>query len=284
MKVVVTGGSGHVGQWVVKALRPDHDVLVFDRNKPPRELKARYFLGEHEDLGQVIGALAGADAVVHVSGIIGVGVIPNEVLFRTNIIGTFNVHEAAARVGIRKVVSTSSEAVVGLMYRFGSLLPRYLPVDEEHPLLPHDSYSLAKFAGEAIARGYAERHGMTTPVLRPAWVVGPEDFAHNPRLTRGEGFPLDRFGLFAYVDARDLAEAYRLVLESDIVGHDVFFACADDSTTYVPLCELLPRVEPALGNLAVGLTGHSPGLSNAKLKRRVNWHPTHSWRDPKPWS
>ncbi|MBM2809794.1 MAG: NAD-dependent epimerase/dehydratase, partial [Chloroflexi bacterium] len=164
MKVVVTGGVGKIGQWVVKELTTNseqsHEVVVFDRVPGPQQGPfqqgpVRYLMGDTLDLGQVMGVLAGADAVIHLAALPAPGFTTNDVTFRTNVQGTFNVHEAAWRLGIRRVVSASSTAALGWVYRERDFLPNYLPLDEDHPLAPQDAYGLSKQTVEGIARSYA---------------------------------------------------------------------------------------------------------------------------------
>ena len=155
MKVVVTGGSGKLGRWVVRELNSDasgpapHEVTVFDRVKTPDVDGARFLPGDVQDLGQVFGALAGAEAVIHLAGIPTHSVAPNEDTFRINAMGTFNVHEAAWHLGIRRVVTASSEAVLGwapgAMVR--EVVPDYLPIDENHPVGAQEEHLMSGTAG-----------------------------------------------------------------------------------------------------------------------------------------
>jgi nucleoside-diphosphate-sugar epimerase len=98
-------------------------------------------LGDIQDFGQVMGAVAAADAIVHLAGIPTHGVVANELTFAINTGGTFNVHEAAWRLGVSRVVTMSSEAVLGWAPGAWTnlILPEYLPLDEEHPTRPQDS-------------------------------------------------------------------------------------------------------------------------------------------------
>ena len=84
MKVVVTGGAGKAGRWVVRELAPAHDVTVFDRLPGPTGESIRNLPGDVVDLGDVMGALAGADAVIHLAAIPTHSVAPNEDTFRIN--------------------------------------------------------------------------------------------------------------------------------------------------------------------------------------------------------
>ena len=283
MKVVVTGGLGKLGQYVVRALtdstdgREGHQVTVFDAVKGPEDGPVYYLPGNVLDLGQVFEALAGADAVIHLAAIRKHGIATNDLVFRTNVMGTFHVHEAAWRLGIRRVVLASSESIMGWDYCERPFLPQYLPIDEEHPVCPQDSYSLSKQLGEATGRSYTAKGEMETVALRFPWVVVP---AELERLRREGGQPTSRFRLCNYIDVRDLAEAFRLAVERPLCGHHTLHVCADDSRVAEPLCELFPRLLPEIGDLARELTGSRPSVTNARAKHVLGWQPRHSWRRP----
>ena len=293
MRVVVTGGTGAVGRFVVRALHDTsaggvrHDVTVFDATAEtghpggvdPDGVK--HVRGDIRDLGQVYGALHGADAVIHLAGLRRPGIAPDEVVFGTNVLGTFNVHEAAWRLGIRRVISTSSEAALGWDYRRTDLVPDYLPIDEDHPTRPQDPYGLSKVAGEAIARSYAAR-GLEVVVLRPPWVVMPEGFE---KLREDGGRRMARFGLASYIDVRDLADAYRRALEvpaERVESQPILFIVADDPSVAEPLNEFMPRTLPAIGDLAAGLGDGRPAVSNERAKVALEWRPRRSWRQAAP--
>jgi nucleoside-diphosphate-sugar epimerase len=283
MKIVVTGGLGKLGQHVVRALtdgsggREVHQVTVFDALKGPEEGPVRYLPGDIRDLGQVLEALVGADAVVHLAAIRKHGIATDDAIIRTNVLGTWNVHQAAWRLGIQRVVSASSESVTGWDYRERPFLPEYLPLDEDHSVSPQDAYGLTKEMGEAIARSFSNKYGVVTVALRPPWVVSPEQLEE---LQREGGRTPDRFALYNYIDVRDVAEAFRLAVERPLSGHTCLFTCADDSSVAEPLCDLLPRLLPELGNMARNLTGTRPSVSNARAKELLGWRPTRSWRGP----
>jgi len=290
VRVVVTGGAGSLGRFVVDELihptggGPGHQVTVFGRTGSdfPSGVGpdgVRHVRGDVRDLGQVYGALHGADAVIHLAAIRRPGITPDEVVFGTNVMGTFNVHEAAWRLGIRRVISTSSEAALGWEYAVHPAVPDYLPIDEDHPARPQDPYGLSKVAGEAIARSYAAR-GLEAIVLRPPWVVLPDAMAN---LRASGGRATSRSLLASYVDVRDLAEAYRLALEAPagrVAGCPVLFVVADDSALAEPLATYVRRMLPAIGSLADALTGGRPAVSNARANEILGWRPRRSWRRP----
>src|SRR5262247_3740647 len=165
MNILVTGGVGKVGQWVVGEL--------LDRLPGPERGAVKYLMGDVQDLGQVMEAMTDAEAVIHLAAIHNPNIATTSVTYETNVVGTFNVHHAAFRLGVKRVVSASSNAIVGWSYgeRF---VPDYLPIDEDHPLNPEDVYGLSKEISETIARSYARR-GVETVSLRPSGVVAPDE-------------------------------------------------------------------------------------------------------------
>src|SRR5262245_46042717 len=108
MKITVTGSAGKLGQWVVRTLLEArggeaHEVTAFDRASGPEQPGVRALAGDVEDLGQVCGAVAGADAIIHLAAIARPNVAPDDVTFRTNVVGAYNVHEAAYLLGVRRL-------------------------------------------------------------------------------------------------------------------------------------------------------------------------------------
>ncbi len=276
MKILVTGGLGKVGQWVVRELlhAPAHEITVLDRLPGPDRSAVKYLVGNVQDLGEVMEAIIGCEAVIHLAAIHNPNIATTSVTYETNVIGTFNVHHAAFRLGIKRVVSASSNAVVGWSYS-DRFVPDYLPIDEDHPNRPEDVYGLSKEIGESIARSYA-RKGLETIMLRPSGVVTPDELE---QMRKDRGRPATGFHAYSYVDARDLAVAFRLAVERPVASGTVLFVVADDSTVVEPLCDLYPRVMPSIGDKARTLTDAKGAYSNSRAKRLLGWQPVHSWRD-----
>lgn len=281
MKIVVTGGTGRIGRWIVRELvdgrggRIAHAVTVFDR-KPGRVPRGvRIVAGDHEDFAAVSGVVAGADAVLHLSAA-DHGQKPADI-FHGNVLGTFHVHEAARIHGVRRVVHWSSVAALGWSGRNGDFLPDYLPIDEDHPLRARDAYGLSKAVGEDIARSFSEKFGLETIALRHVWTTKPAD---RIQLWRNGGKRHGRWIHYAYLDVRDAVVAARRALEVDAVGHTALYVAADDSCAPAPLPELLPRLRPAIGDLAAHLTATQSAISNARAKALLGWQPRHTWRTP----
>lgn len=274
MNILVTGGLGKVGRSVVAELSgAGHRVTVLDRAAGPERGAVRYLMGDILDLGQIMEALAGADAAIHLAAIHNPNIATAPLVYQTNVIGTWNVHQAAHRLGVKRVVSASSNAIVGWSYGEG-FEPDYLPIDEDHPLRPEDVYGLSKQIGETIAASYA-RKGVQTVSLRPSGVVTAEELAE---LKRAGGRKAETFQAYSYIDARDLAVAFRLAVEKPLPSGTTLFVVADDSNVAEPLCDLLPRLRPSIGAKATQLTGTQSAYSNARAKRLLGWQPRFSWR------
>ena len=275
MKLLLTGGAGKVGQWIVRELlnRGSYELTVFDRTPGPERGPVKYLVGDIQDFGQVIEAMSYAEAVIHLAAIHNPNIATTSVTYQTNVVGTFNVHHAAFRLGVKRVVSASSNAVVGWGYGEG-FVPDYLPIDEDHPLRPQDVYGLSKEIGETIGRSYA-RKGLETVMLRPSGVMTPDELE---QMRKDRGRRPTGFHAYSYVDARDLAVAFRLAIERSIPSGTCLFVVADDSTVAAPLCDLYPCLMPSIGDKARTLTGERGSYSNARAKKLLGWQPVHSWR------
>src|SRR5262245_41231202 len=172
MKVVVTGASGTAGRAVVSDLAEhSHDVVAVDLVAP--SLRA-----DLTEFGQAVECLAGADAVVHLAAIPAPGLHSEEATFRTNMLSTFNVFEAARLLGLLRVVWASSGPTLG--WPFERELPAYAPIDEEHPPLPQTSYALSKLLSEELGRHLHRRSGTPYVALRFSNIMELDDYQRFP--------------------------------------------------------------------------------------------------------
>jgi nucleoside-diphosphate-sugar epimerase len=276
-KVVVTGGSGMLGRWVVKHFVEQGYEVVNADAKLPEESICKTVITDLTKLGEVYGVLAGADAVVHLGAIPVAYSHPNEVTFENNVMSTYNVLEAAGGLGIRKAVIASSESSYGIVFAKERFNPQYVPVDEEHPQLPEDSYGLSKIVNEQTADMIHRRTGMQVVSFRLGNVIAPEvyerfpSFIHDPEQR-------DRI-LWSYIDTRDAAEACRLAIEVDGLGSVALNLAADDTSMAVKSRALLAARYPGVTDFRAPLGGYESLLSNKKAKMLLGWSPKHAWRD-----
>jgi nucleoside-diphosphate-sugar epimerase len=105
--------------------------------------------------------------------------------------------------------------------------------------------------------------------------VAPDELA---QLKKDGGRKPSSFQAYSYIDARDLATAFRLAVEKPLASDSVMFVVADDSNVAEPLCDLLPRLRPSIGDKARALTGTTAAYSNRRAKELLGWQPRYSWR------
>jgi nucleoside-diphosphate-sugar epimerase len=267
VKIVVTGASGKAGRAVVRDLAEhDHELLAVDLTAPS-------LLADVTDFGQTVECLSGADAVVHLAAIPASGIYTEETTFRTNIVSTFNVFEAARVLGLQRVVWASSETILGLP--FEKELPPYAPLDEEQPPLPQSSYALSKLLSEEAGRQFSRRTGAPYVALRFSNIMEPDDYERFP--SYWDDPQLRRWNFWAYVDVRDVAQSCRLALEAD-VGADHFIVAAADTVMNRPSAELLAEVYPSVEDRSKG-GEFDTLLSIDKARRLLGYEPQWSWRD-----
>src|SRR5690349_8950640 len=157
-RVMFTGGSGKAGRHVIRYLvDKGYQVLNLD-NRPLDNPSVRTLITDITDSGQVFNALSSymglhefdpslrpqpVDAVVHFAAIPRIMITPDNELFRVNTMGTYNVIEAAVKLGIKKIVVASSETTYGIVFAETPRDPDYFPLDEEYDVNPMDSYALS---------------------------------------------------------------------------------------------------------------------------------------------
>jgi nucleoside-diphosphate-sugar epimerase len=273
-RVAVTGGAGKAGRAVVRdLLEHGYEVVSVDLVRDP-QLDGQQLVADLTDYGEVIDALKGADAVVHLAAIPAPGLKPDELTFRVNTASTYNVFAAAPLLALRRVVWASSETTLGLP--FERELPRYAPVDEEHPLLPESSYALSKVVSEELARQFSRWTGIPYIGLRFSNVMEPDDYARFPGFW--DDARLRRWNLWGYVDARDVAQSCRLALEADLSGAEVFIVAAADTVMNRPSADLMAEIYPDV-DLRDGVAEFGTLLSIEKARRLLGYEPVFSWRD-----
>jgi nucleoside-diphosphate-sugar epimerase len=289
-RIIFTGGSGKAGRHVVQYLvEQGHQVLNLD-TKPLDNPKVRTLITDITDSGQVFNALSSytglhefdpslrpqpIDAVVHFAAIPRIMITPDNEVFRINALGTYNVIEAAVKLGIRKIVIASSETTYGLVFANEPRNPRYFPLDEEYDVDPMDSYALSKIVNEQTARAFALRSGFDIYALRIGNVIEPHEYDLFPKWFADTGFR--KRIAWSYIDARDLGQITHLAVEKDGLGYQVFNAANDDTSSDLPTRELLERFYPGVP-LKREIGEFETLLANRKVRELLGFRPEHSWR------
>ena len=286
MRVVVTGGSGRLGQYVVRELFTHaHQVSSLDCVKP-RECPAPTYTVDLSKFKSLLDHFKNADAVVHLARIrfpyteTGFDAATQKwqfadpagdaERFNQNLAITKNVLTAAEAAGVKKVICGSSLAVYGLYYPSTELLPDYMPVDEAHPLWPQDPYGLTKLIGEKLGDALSQKSTVAVTSLRFSGIYTE---AHRSMLLGRKKNPLARGtgALWSYIDARDAARACRVALEADLPGHQIFNIAAPNSLVDIPTRELVVRYLPQVSDLRTGLDGNCSGYSVTKAKNALGF-------------
>jgi nucleoside-diphosphate-sugar epimerase len=172
MKVLLTGGTGSVGKAVINQLAiRGISARVIGRREGQVVEGAEYQPCDVTDYPRLREVISGCEAVIHLAAIAWPGGGTPEQIFQANCQGTFNVFQAAAEEGIRRVVQASSINAAGQFFGTKPAPIHYLPFDEEHPTYPTDAYSFSKNVIEYTGRYFWEREGISSVALRLPAVV-----------------------------------------------------------------------------------------------------------------
>ena len=288
--IVFTGGSGKAGRHVVSYLvEHGYNVLNLDM-KPLDHPRVRTLITDITDSGQVFNALTSTlevhefapslrapkiDAVVHFAAIPRIMMVPDNEVFRINTMGTYNIIEAAEKLGIRKTIIASSETTYGVVFANEPRDPAYFPLDEEYPVNPMDSYALSKICNERTGHAFQQRSGADVYAIRIGNVIEPHEYAGFPKFFADPGFR--KRIAWSYIDARDLGQIVRLAIEKDGLGFQIFNAAQNDCSSDLPTAELLRRFYPDVP-VRGELGEYESLLSNRKAREMLGFAEQHNWR------
>src|SRR3984957_3467543 len=289
-RIVFTGGTGKAGRHAVPhLLAKGYEILNVDL-KPLDLPGVNTLIANLTDSGQAFNALtthfgfdgynggkppSAPDAVVHFAAIPRVMIEPDNVTFATNVVSTYNVIEAAMKLGVGKVVIASSETTYGVCFAEGDKDFHSFLLEEDYDIDPMDSYGLSKVCNEKTARAFAMRYQADIYALRIGNVIerheyGPfKGYAANP--------PVRKRNAWSYIDARDLGEIVRLCLEKDGLGFQVFNATNDTITLSEPTVKALARLCPDTPVTRTMGEFEAP-LSNRKIREVLGFKEAHDWR------
>jgi nucleoside-diphosphate-sugar epimerase len=223
-KVLITGGAGRIGRILGKVHAARYDITSYDLKESP---DVRSIVGNLTDIAALEKAFDGQDAVVHMAADIRVE-SPWESALPNNIVGTYNVFEAAKRTGVKRVIFASSQHATGGFYldepyksivdgRFRDVPKNYQPIDETCPIRPDGYYGASKAFGEALGSYYKDYHGLSSLHLRIGWVITADDPTFSP------------FALSLWLSHRDAAQIVGLCIDAPpSLKYDVFYATSDN--------------------------------------------------------
>jgi nucleoside-diphosphate-sugar epimerase len=295
MKILVTGGSGGVGAYVTHELSK-HGIThtILDLRAPETLPKGADFVEcDLMNRQAAVDALRGYDVVVHLAAIPNAFMDPPEHVMSVNMVTCFNVLEAARENGARRVVYAGSESSTGFGIHNVKLKPEYLPIDENHPLWPHESYSFTKRFGEEMAENYARAYGIEVISLRYCGVWMKLDLEGLAGMVapyiRGEKAADPWFG--CYVGAPDVAQAVRLALSCELPGGGIpFEACyiMAGSTFYPePTLEVFARIYDTLPEVRDACyyeaNPFAPPFDLRKAERLLGYKPACDFRAMDQW-
>lgn len=290
-RIFFTGGSGKAGKHVIPyLLEQGHRVMNVDL-MPLDYPGVDNLTADITDSGQMFNAMSSYagfdelesgngvpafDAVVHFAAVPRILLKPDNETFRVNSIGTYNVIEAAVKLGIKKIIIASSETTYGICFSDGQTDPKSLPLMEDYDVDPMDSYGLSKVVNEQTARSFQRRSGFDIYALRIGNVIEPHEYSElfphyfqNPEVRRRNAF--------CYIDARDLGQIVDLCLKKDKLGFEIFNAGNDHNGAIIPSKELADRFFPGVP-ITRELEEHEALFSNRKIREVLGFKEQHNWR------
>jgi nucleoside-diphosphate-sugar epimerase len=224
--VLVTGMSGLIGSALRRHLEGKYELSALNRQPIPG---VKCHQADIADLAAIAPAFDGINTVVHLAARTGSSDVFEEIL-QANVVGTYNVFEAARRAGVGRVIYASSGATVSAWERdppWSALVAgRYdeagawKKMTHETPTRPSGLYGASKIWGEAIARHYADAHGLSAICVRIGRV-------------KKEDRPLSMRDYTVWCSQRDVVRMIeRCIAAPPTLRFDVFFAVSDNRWGY----------------------------------------------------
>ena len=208
--VLVTGAAGGIGTRLRQLLKGVYPNIRLSDLKQPADLAAdeTFVAADLANMAEVERVVAGVNGIVHLGGFSVEG--PWETILQSNIIGCYNLFEAARRHGVERVVFASSNHAVGFY-------PRQRKIGVDAPVRPDSRYGVSKAFGEALAALYAYKHGLKVTSIR----IG--NFGDEP---------VDRRRLSIWIAPQDLLQLIRIGLEHPDIRCEIFYGASDNARAW----------------------------------------------------
>jgi len=223
-KILITGGAGLVGSVLQNGLKEKYDIRLLDQRKVDG---ADSYVGDINNLESIIPAFKGVDTVVHLAGDRRVYGEWDSIL-KNNLVGVYNIYEAAKLNGVKRVVFASSQHATGGFYdvepwsfidkgQYEKLPKDYMPLDENCRIRPDSYYGASKAYGEALGSYYSDFYKLSTIHIRIGWVISDDDPSFSPA------------SLNLWLSHKDICQIIDLSINaSDEIKYDVFYAISDN--------------------------------------------------------
>ena len=290
-KIFVTGGSGKAGKHLIPYLL-EKGYSVVNADLVPLVMDGVDNINlDIADSGQLFNALSsyaniselksGDDiksfkAVVHLAAIPRILLKPDNETFRINTLGTYNVMEAATKLGIKKIIFASSETTYGFCFAKGNPIPKWLPIEEDYETSPTDSYGLSKVLNEQTGKAFQKRTGFDIYALRIGNIIEPNEYYRFEEFCKNPSVRLRN--LFNYIDARDLAQAIELCIKKDGLGYEVFNVTHNTNSVQLTTEDIINKFYPNV-KIRREMEEYESILSSKKIRDVLGFNPVHDWRN-----
>lgn len=209
-RIVFTGASGGIGTMTRPLLAKLYPGLVLSDRVRPKDLQPgeTFVAADLTRPEEVAAAVKGAHSIIHLGGHSVEGTWDQ--ILQANIIGCYNVFEAARQAGVKRVIFASSNHAVGFY-------PRKRKIRTDVTVRPDSRYGVSKAFGEALGALYADKHGIAVTCLRIG-NVGP--------------CPLDVRRLSIWISPEDIVQLFRIGLEHPDIRFDILYGASDNEASW----------------------------------------------------
>lgn len=220
--------------------------------------------------------------------------VPDSELFQANVRSTYNVVEAACKLGVKKIIIASSETTYGVCFAQGDADYHSFPLEEDYDVDPEDSYghfsishdftnwqssryALSKICGEKTARTFARRFKNDIYALRIGNVIEPHEYAKDFPTYLSNPASRKR-NAWSYIDARDLGQICDLAIKKSGLGFQVFNATNDTITVKGMTTKKFLAKECPNTKITREMGEYEAPLSNRKIREVLGFKDVHDWK------